>query len=88
MSSTKTVQKSTFLKWDLTHVIGYDAEDRGGTLVINKVWCKVCAKHIANIIKDSRIRGLAQKETQKFVEGTSFITKHTVQRHLNSQVRL
>ncbi|KAJ8040913.1 hypothetical protein HOLleu_15360 [Holothuria leucospilota] len=38
------------------------------------------------IESDSRLKGRAKVEIRKFAEGTNYITKHTVCRHLNSSL--
>ena len=49
-----------------------------------QVYCKLCAKHATAIKRDSRLRGSALTECNKYIEGTQFITKWTVLRHFES----
>ena len=81
---TVVVQVSTFLKWGVTDTIGHKSETQQGKVLVVEVWCKLCRAHSVQIQIDSRLRGQARKEIDKNVNGTSFVTKHTVNRHLGS----
>ena len=80
--TSKTVQLSTFQGWSLGGKIGYKTAEVKGRTYISLAWCKICARHSDKVLKDHRLKGNAKQEFLKFVEGTRFITKHTITRHL------
>lgn len=82
------VQLSTFIKWQVDNVIGYLSDRTEGKEIITKIWCKLCAKHYERVFADDRIKGAAKNELKTYVEGTHFVTKHNVTRHLASKVRI
>ena len=82
-----TVQLSTFLKWNLQDVISYKSVNEDGKELVTKIWCHTCARHFDKIKADQRIRGQAKNELKTYVDGTTFITKHNVTRHLGSMVK-
>ena len=82
-----TVQLSTFAKWNIDNYIGYESSSEDGKIVITKIWCRTCSKYYDKIKGDSRIRGQAKKELTTYVDGTTYVTKHNVQRHLETMVR-
>ena len=70
---------SNFIKWNLQGSFGYKTVNEGGTDYVNFVWCKVCAKHSQNkSLKATQVRGASEVSSENFIQGTSFITKHTV----------
>ena len=71
------VQFSTFLKWGVTDTIGHRTETQQGKVLVTEVWCKLCREHAVQIQLDSRLRGQAKKEIDKYVNGTSFVSKYT-----------
>jgi len=76
------VHRTTFERWGVQSYIGFHTND---TQQVTDVWCKTCARHIKLILRDSRIRGQAKVDAQRYVTGTTFVTKHSVVRHLSSQ---
>lgn len=75
---------STFKKWNLGDQIGFEtSEDNSGRKIVHKVWCKLCARHSNKIRKD--LKGRSQREVDKYIAGTGFITKYTITRHFNSK---
>ena len=85
MANRSSVLYSTFSKWNVSHVIGHTSEfDQLNREIVVKVWCKLCAKHSEKIRKE--LRGRSVGEVDKYINGTDFITKYTVTRHLRSQV--
>ncbi|CAM1308543.1 Uncharacterised protein at_DN2367, partial [Pycnogonum litorale] len=46
-----------------------------------QVYCKLCARHINKI--RSKLRGKALKDVFRYVEGTNYVSKYTVARHLD-----
>ena len=78
------VQLSTFQKWNIGDVTGYKTQVIDSKNMVVLVWCKTCARHVNEIRKDPKIRGTALREIDKYVMGTNYVTKWTVQRHLSS----
>ncbi|KAK6192681.1 hypothetical protein SNE40_004112 [Patella caerulea] len=80
------VQLHTFNNWDVNSAIGSNTktDSQGRQLVIN-IWCKICARHHEKISRSQHLRGKTLTEFEKYVVGTTFISKHTVFRHLNSK---
>ncbi|XP_065655360.1 zinc finger protein 862-like [Hydra vulgaris] len=80
----KPISKSlkTFLLWGEEEFIGY-TEENG--LVI-KIWCKVCARNKFAILSDRLVRGVMVGSLKAFIEGTSVVTKHQVDRHLEGHI--
>jgi len=82
MASKKEVRAKlkVFLKWEFHSIFGYklstDAE------YIESVWCKACAKHSNKNLKPNEVKGVTEACSDNFINGTSFVTKHTVSRYL------
>ena len=81
---TSNGQLATFLSWKVQDSFGYETKRQDGRALVSKVWCKSCSNFSDKIARDYRLRGQAKL---KFVEGTEFVTKHTVTRHLESLIR-
>ena len=82
----KPCNYTTFLKWNIGPEIGIETEDKeDGRKLVTQVHCKLCSRHFEKIKKDSRIKGQAKKEIEKYVTGSRYITKWTVERHLTSK---
>ena len=73
-----SVRTKTFKNWGFS-TIGFIEES--GDVV--EVWCKTCSKHAAKIC--SQLKGKAALDINSFIEGTNFVTKFTLQRHLGSR---
>ena len=43
--SMSSVELATSFTWDVSHVIGYEAESIEGRELVCKAWCKLCSKH-------------------------------------------
>lgn len=86
MSETK-VKLSTFNGWNFTDVIGYESviSDDGITYV-TQVWCEVCRRQQNNIKTDGRVRGAASAAAKVYMNGTKYVTKHNVTRHIAGKV--
>ncbi|ELT90404.1 hypothetical protein CAPTEDRAFT_202281 [Capitella teleta] len=66
----------TFKKWGLGDVVGFEQErDK-----VVKVWCKTCARY-SNQIR-CELKGKALQDAERYIVGTSFVTKFSIQRHL------
>ena len=77
------VNLSTFLSWKKEGVIGYKTEKLEGKKVVNFVWCKICARYKETIL--SRLKGSVKVSALAFIDGTNFVTKHSVTRHLDGK---
>ena len=81
-----TVSVNTFNNWNLTSFKYESRKNEKNIDVVAKLYCISCAKHINSILRDRRFRGIAKKDVLKYVDGTIFISKHSVSRHLDSLV--
>ena len=52
-------------------------------MVVN-VWCKTCRENGDQIRMDVRVWRKVLNDIKKYIEGTDFVSKHTVTRHLES----
>ena len=77
------VNLSTFLGWKKDGVIGYKTEEVEGKKIVNFVWCKVCARYKEALL--SKLKGSAKTSALSFIDGTNFVTKHSVTRHLDAK---
>ena len=75
MAERKGVTKelSTFLSWNKENIIGYNVEVINSKSLVNKIWCKLCAKYKQQILKGAMIASL-----KAFTEGTNVVTKYQV----------
>ena len=76
---------STFKSWGKEEIIGYKSECIDGKTSVNFVYCKVCARNKEAISSHPSCKGEARKSMLNYVNGTTFVTKHTVIRHLSSR---
>ena len=53
-----SIELSTFLKYGLTEVISHKTVETGGKMLVNYVWCKVCAKFVLE--SSSNVEGSAK----------------------------
>ena len=82
-SKDNNVNLSTFLSWKKEGFIGYKTEEIEGKKVVNFVWCKVCARYKETIL--SRLKGSVKTSACSLIDGTNFVTKHSVTRHLDGK---
>ena len=83
--SNYIVKVNTFLKYNFKD-FGHNVTDSNPDWV-SSVWCMTCAKWYKEILKkDSQIRGDALKAFNRFVQGTDYISKYTLNRHIESKV--
>ena len=76
------VSLATFKSWGKEGVIGYKTCEINHKQVVNFVWCLVCAQNKDAVLVHPSCRGPAKKAMLSYIEGTSFVSKHTVERHL------
>ena len=73
----------TFLKWYVEEVFDYKTEIIDGMTYMVKIYCKMCVKHINSVERDDKMKGVARAGMRTYVDGSAFITKHNVNRHIN-----
>ena len=73
-----SIELSTFLKYGLTEVISHKTAEAGGKILVNYVWCKVCAKFKTQIESSSNVKVSAKTSALAFINGTNSVTKHQV----------
>ena len=71
---------ATFMKWGKDGVIGYKTITVDQRVYVNFVWCKVCKRN-----RHPNCKGPVKKSVKSYIEGTNFVSKHTVHRHLESE---
>ena len=74
MSKTKTNKSVTkelgaFLSWRKEEIIVYGTFEQQGKQYVNKIWCKICARHKDIIL--SKLKGAAKKSAEAFTDGTN-----------------
>ena len=79
------VALSTFKGWGKEEIIGYKTENEDGKCFVNFVYCKVCTRNKGAISSHPTCKGEARKAMLSYVEGTKFVSKHTIQRHISSK---
>ncbi|XP_065650803.1 uncharacterized protein LOC136078922 [Hydra vulgaris] len=79
------IKLSVFNKWDFKDIFGWKIVNEDGIDYINFIWCKICANRSSRSMKPREIRGATKLSSDNFTNGTNFITKHTIQRHLASK---
>lgn len=82
------VQLSTFRRWRVDDEFDITKETIDGSVYVTKISCKICKTHGKNITRDPRMRGVVTKNMRAFIDGTTFVSKHTVTRHLAGKVRI
>ena len=89
--STKTtkgnkVQLSTFLKWNVSDVVGYTTNEENGNTYVVTVYCKVCARNKEAALKSCK--GPIKEAVMRFIDGTNFVTNHSVTKHLSKAAHM
>ena len=80
------VKLSTFKNWGLKTIFGIKTIERDDGIWIVTIHCNTCREYIDNIVRNDSVRGQAQIELRRMADGTSFFSKHTAHRHLDSKV--
>lgn len=76
------VELKTFESWGKSDILGWKTEEKDGKVLVNYVWCKVCARYKTEIT--SRLKGNAKTAALAFINGTNVVTKYQV-RDFNSK---
>ncbi len=76
------VDLETFKKWGKDGVIGFKTIEENSRRYVNFVWCKVCARNKDSLIAHPNCKGSIKKAVKAYIDGTNYVTKHNVTRHL------
>ncbi len=87
-STGSTVELSTFKSWGKENVIGYDVKTINDKQHVTRVWCKLCRKHSKDIQSHPTCKGPARRAMLAYVDGTSYVAKCNVMRHLSGKAHL
>ena len=60
---------------NLSHIFTVDKVEKDGVLMVEKIYCMICQKHLDKIRRDPNIKGVAEKDAVKYTEGTDLVTK-------------
>ena len=75
--SGNMVELSTLLTWGKKEVIEHKTLSLpNGTIMVNHIWCKVCAAHKNDIV--NQLKGNSKQGAQALIQGTNVVTKHQV----------
>lgn len=84
-SKGKKVELSTFLSWGKESIIGYKTENADNRVFVNFAWCKICERNKNAILVHPNCKGPVRKSVLAYIEGTNYVTKHNVHRHLGGE---
>ena len=84
ISKGNSVELRTFENYSFAkdNIIGFKTEAKGNKTFVNFVWCKLCAKHSSTIYRNPLCKGSGKKAADNFVNGTNYVSKWTIERHL------
>ena len=77
-NSTKgnMIRLSTFKSWGF-NMLGVKTKKNEGEYV-DQVWCKICAANKDKIYRHQEVKVATKTATENFINGTNFVTKHSV----------
>ena len=52
--------------------------EENGISYVNYVWCKICAKNKECTKQEPSVKGASKNVADVFIDGTNYVTKHTV----------
>ncbi len=84
-SKGSKIDLNTFNKWGKDNVIGYKTIEENGRTYVNFVWCKVCAGNKDSLLSHSNCKGAVKRALNAYINGTTYVTKHNVNRHLEGE---
>ena len=84
-SKGNKVELSTFLSWGKESIIGYKTENVDDRVFVNFAWCKICEQNKNAILVHPNCKGPVRKSVLAYIEGTNYVTKHNVHRHLGGE---
>ena len=70
------IRLSTFKSWGF-NMLGFKTKKNEGEYV-DQVWCKICAANKDKIYRHQEVKGATKTATENFINGTNFVTKHSV----------
>ena len=70
------IRLSTFKSW-VFNMLGVKTKKNEGEYV-DQVWCKICAANKDKIYRHQEVKGATKTATENFINGTNFVTKHSV----------
>ena len=76
---------STFKGWGIEEIIGHKTENEDRKCFVNFVYCKVCMRNKEAISSHPMCKREARKAMLLYIEGTAFVTKHTIQHHIGTK---
>ena len=76
---------STFKGWGIEEIISHKTENEDRKCFVNFVYCKVCMRNKEAISSHPMFKGEARKAMLLYIEGTAFVTKHTIQHHIGTK---
>ena len=79
------VELSTFLSWGKESIIGYKTENVDNRVFVNFAWCKICERNKNAIFVHPNCKGPVKKSVLAYIEGTNYVSKHNVHRHLEGE---
>ena len=71
------VELQTFISRNFEE-FGFKILEENGISYVNYVWCKICAKNKECIKQDLSVKGASKNVADIFIDGTNYVTKHTV----------
>lgn len=84
-SKGSKIDINTFKKWGKENVIGYRTAEENGRTYVTFAWCKVCSRNKDALFVHPNCKGSVKNALKAYVEGTNYITKHNITRHLNGE---
>ena len=80
-----SVELYTFEKYGKSAIIGHKTIDKDNKILVNFIWCKLCAKHKTVILSNPSCKGSARTAAEAYISGTNSVSKWNIDRHLQSK---
>ena len=87
-SDGKKIPLLTFRKWNVSDIFDIKKETIDGATYVVKFFCKVCTNYVDQVERDPKMKGVARSQIRTYVDGTTYIIKHNVNRHIIGKVSL
>ena len=71
------IHLSTFKSWGFNK-FGVKTKKNDQDRYVYQVWCKICAANKDKICCHQAVKGATKTDAERFINGTSFVTKHSV----------
>ena len=75
-------------KWNVEDNFNFQKETIDGATYVVKIVCKLCTKHVLAIERSDQMKGVARTQIRTYVDGSTYVTKHNVDRHISGKVSL